>query len=362
VKLLHVTPFYEPFWAYGGMARSSAALCRALARRGHDVTVATALLDGGPPLDETVDGVRVLRFPGPALLTHFLVPWAPGLGAFLRREIDSVDVVHLHGHRSGFALTAARALRACGRSWVLQTAGPYPHHGQYRLVKALLDSLAAERVVDDASALVAVSDSEAGDLPRPARVVPNGVEPCGVPPPPRSRSRPRVLFVGTDRPQKRGQLLPELLAALPETELHLVGRFGPGFLRLFAPFGERVTASGVLTGDTLAAAYAEADVLVHPAVDEAFGLVPFEAAFAGTAAVVAGGHGCGEWYGRAGGCVVPSEDVPTLAAAVRARLENLRIGREEAAAVAAFARERLTWDKAAVAMETVYTESLGTRP
>ena len=42
MKLLHVTPFYEPAWAYGGMVRAVAGLCRALAKRGHDVTVVTA--------------------------------------------------------------------------------------------------------------------------------------------------------------------------------------------------------------------------------------------------------------------------------------------------------------------------------
>jgi len=63
MKLLHVTPFYEPAWAYGGMARGVAGLCRALARRGHDVTVLTALLDPGHPLQETRDGVRVRRVP-----------------------------------------------------------------------------------------------------------------------------------------------------------------------------------------------------------------------------------------------------------------------------------------------------------
>src|SRR5205085_1289760 len=58
MRILHVTPFYEPAWAYGGMARSSAGLCRALARRGHEVTVATALLDPLSPLEESRDGVR----------------------------------------------------------------------------------------------------------------------------------------------------------------------------------------------------------------------------------------------------------------------------------------------------------------
>ena len=63
MKVLHVTPFYEPAWAYGGMARAAAALCRALVRRGHEVTVITTLLDGAHPRLETLGGVRVRRLP-----------------------------------------------------------------------------------------------------------------------------------------------------------------------------------------------------------------------------------------------------------------------------------------------------------
>ncbi len=166
-----------------------------------------------------------------------------------------------------------------------------------------------------ARALVAVSESEARDLPRPARVIPNGVEPAGTAPAPRrpaggSASAP---VRGQRPPQKRGPLLPGLLAALPGADLELVGPIGPSFRRLFAALGSRVTFRGVLSGDALAAAYARAEVLIHPSVGEAFGLVPFEAALAGTAAVVAGGHGCGEWYALAGGCVVPPDDNGALA-------------------------------------------------
>jgi len=191
--------------------------------------------------------------------------------------------------------------------------------------------------------------------------VANGVEPCGTPPAARARTGRRILFVGTDRPQKRGHVLPALLEALPEAELQLVGRYGPDFLRRFDAFRSRTIVSGVLAGDALAAAYAAADVLVHPAIGEAFGLVPFEAAFAGTASVVGGGHGCGEWYSRAGGCVVPPDDVVGLVRAVKARLDDPVLGAQEAESVAAFARARLTWDEAAAGMESVYRDALGAR-
>jgi glycosyltransferase involved in cell wall biosynthesis len=357
MRILHVTPFYEPFWAYGGMARASAALCRALAARGHDVTVATALLEDGAPRQGTEGGVRVLRFPGPRALARRLFPVARGFDRFLRAEVLSFDVVHLHGHRNGLAVTAARARASADRSWLLAPAGTFPHHGQLRLAKSVFDRLVGDRIVSGARALVAVSESEARDLPRPARVIPNGVElPDRAPAKRAPAARPRLLFVGSGRPQKRGHALSPLLSALPDADLEIVGSVEPSFRRLFASFASRVTFRGVLAGDALAAAYAGADVVVHPAVGEAFGLVPFEAALAGTAAVVAGGHGCGEWYSLAGGCVVPPDDAAALAAAVEARLRDPRLASQEATRVAAFARDRLTWAAAASAYERVYEE------
>ena len=80
MKLLHVTPFYEPAWAYGGMVRAVAGLCRALAKRGHDVTVLTALLDSHHPRLETRDGVRVRRLPA---------FFSRGMGHLLAKELST---------------------------------------------------------------------------------------------------------------------------------------------------------------------------------------------------------------------------------------------------------------------------------
>jgi glycosyltransferase involved in cell wall biosynthesis len=359
MRILYVTPFYEPFWAYGGMARSSAALCRALVARGHEVTVATALLGRGVPREAVEGGVRVIRFPGPRAAARVLFPLAWGLRRFLGAELKSFDVVHLQGHRNGLTVAAWRALSSSLSPWLLQPAGTFPHHGQFTVVKSLFDRVLGNRLVNEAGALIAVSASEARDLPRPAQVIPNGVDECGSPPSkPHARDRPRLLFVGSDRPQKRGHLLVELLSRLPEVDLEFVGSLGPAFPRLFASMGGRVAFRGVLSGHDLAQAYATADLLVHPAVGEAFGLVPFEAALAGTAAVVAGGHGCGEWYGRAGGCVVAPDDVAALADAVRARLRDPDLAGQEALQVAEFTRTHLTWAAAAKAFESAYRELL----
>ena len=358
MRLLHVAPFYAPAWAYGGMARAATGLCQALARRGHDVTVVTSQT-GRDPEDERLEGVRVLRFPGPAFLLERLVPAARGLRRYLEREAASFDFAHLHGHRNGLAITAARVLARRGVPFALQAHGTYPHHGQRRLAKAVLDRVAGARIVSSAAVLLAVSRAEAADLPGPARVVANGVEAPGRAAVVPAARRPRLLFVGSDAPQKRARTLPALLDALPEAELHLVGRFAPRFRRRFARFGDRVVVRGVLGGDELAQAYAGAAVVVHPAVGEAFGLVPFEAALLGTPSVTASGHGAGEWLARAGGCTVRPDDAPALAEAVRLRLGDRELARREAGTVAAFARRELTWDRAAEEVEGIYREALG---
>ena len=64
------------------------------------------------------------------------------------------------------------------------------------------------------------TDAEARELPRPARVIANGVEAAGMSARRARHGRPRILFVGTSRPQKRARLLPAVLEALPEVELH----------------------------------------------------------------------------------------------------------------------------------------------
>jgi glycosyltransferase involved in cell wall biosynthesis len=357
LRILHVTPFYEPAWAYGGMARCSAALCAALARRGHEITVVTARLAPEHAPDERSDGVRVIRLPGPAFLARRLVPWGRGLRSLLDRLIPSIDVAHLHGHRNGLAVVAGRALVRARAPWVLLCNGTYPHHGQRRWAKLLFDRAFGDAVVSGARALVAVSQAEARDLPRAARVIPNGVaEPAveaNV-----AREGQRMLFVGTDRPQKRAGRLADLLAAVPEARLTLIGRFAPAFRERFAACGPRVEFAGVVPAPSMGTALARAALLVHPAVGEAFGLAPFEAALCGTPAVVAGGHGCGEWFGRAGGCVVPPDDEAALADAVRKRLADPRLGAAEARAVAEYARRELTWDGAAARVESLYHEVL----
>lgn len=68
LRVLHIVPYYEPAFRYGGPVRSVSTLCRALVRLGVEVTVFTTNADGDkflpvPVASPTnVDGVRVCYF------------------------------------------------------------------------------------------------------------------------------------------------------------------------------------------------------------------------------------------------------------------------------------------------------------
>jgi glycosyltransferase involved in cell wall biosynthesis len=362
MKILVVTAFYAPAWGMGGIARATTSLARELAHLGHDVVVATTRWEASAPAEEEpAPHLRVRRFESARWLRERLFPWPRGLARLLAREIADFDVAHLAGHRTGLAFVAWRALRRARVPYVLQPHGTYPHHAARRIAKVVVDRLFCNTLVQEASALLAVSRAEAADLPRASRVIPNGIDDVGSSErTPRTAAR-EILFVGTDAPQKRGRALPTLLRALPDAHLTLLGRYGQAFRDSLRSFGERVAFRGVLAGEALAAAYADADLLVQPAVGEAFGLAPFEAALRGTGAVVAGGHGSGEWFGQAGGCVVPPDDPEALLAAVRHRLAVPETAAREAQAVADFARRELTWSQVAGQVVAVYREILRTR-
>ena len=123
------------------------------------------------------------------------------------------------------------------------------------------------------------------------------------------------------------RLLAEALALVNGQNWHLtlVGD-GPArdpILSLFTPFGARVAWRGQLEGLALADAYADADCLVWPAVNEALGMVFLEAARQGCPAI-AGDEGNVKTMVRSGetGLLVAPRDPHALAAAMDAVMAN----------------------------------------
>jgi len=142
-----------------------------------------------------------------------------------------------------------------------------------------------------------------------------------------------VMFLGKLTPRKRVDVLVRAFASLdlpPNTDVRLViagNDMGAGAairsLIHDSNLEARTTFTGLLRGQDRLDALADADVVVYPSQDEAFGLVPLEALLAGTPVVVADDSGCGEIIRQVGGGeVVAAGDAGALARAIARTLQS----------------------------------------
>lgn len=172
----------------------------------------------------------------------------------------------------------------------------------------------------------------------------------------RAGETPRLLAVGMmrtgDKLASYRQLAEALaLAADRPWSLDIAGsgEAADTVATLFACFGERVRILGqVDSRETLARLYAAADLMVWPAVNEAYGMALLEAQAFGCP-VLAGAHGGVASVVRPGetGILTAPDDVPAFTSALRSLLADT--GQREAMGAAArtFVRGERTLDHAA---------------
>src|SRR5512135_172561 len=92
MKVLFVLTYYRPH--VSGLTIYVERLAKALAERGHQVTVLTSHYQKRLPYEETIDGVRVVRVP--VLFRFNKGVFMPGFVGRARREIRDHDVISIH--------------------------------------------------------------------------------------------------------------------------------------------------------------------------------------------------------------------------------------------------------------------------
>jgi glycosyltransferase involved in cell wall biosynthesis len=384
LRILHVTPYFEDAWGYGGIPRIVTTLTRELARRGHHVTVCTtdagdAHQRAGAHGAATASGVDVLLFPNVsnALAYHAQLFLPRGLGAYLARHAGEFDVAHLHACRNVPVSMATRRLRRAGVPYVLAPNGTAPRLERRRLAKWAYDLTLGRGDLEGAAAVLAVTDAEARSLERlgvPAGRIRRIANPLDVEPLRTALVRggfrarhqlgdaPLVVVLGKLTPRKRVDLVLRALATGlgPDVRVAVIGNDMGSLasLRTLARqlgVNDRVLFTGLLRGDERLHALADADVVAHPAVDEIFGLAPMEALLAGTPVVVAGDSGAGEIVSAiGGGLVVPPGEAGALADGMRRVLAAPAQWRAEAARAATAIRARFAGPVIAGELDALY--------
>jgi len=322
MRILHITPFYEPAWAYGGIPRAVSSLARAQARiEGVEVEVVTTdVFDERGRCGEVRPGVHRFRNLSNAAAYRFMLLLPSGLRRFLDAHLASFDIVHLHGCRH--LLNEIFVRRPNHPAYVLSAHGTFPRIESKIFLKRVWDGVFGSRVIDGAACVVALTEAEKQRLPEAVtgrvRILPNIVEdPATESVRPDCFSSllqagdlesPYILYLGKLTPRKRVDLLIRAFHTIRRPGLRLViaGNdmgVGTSLQRLCRrlSIGHLVDFTGLLTGAARHSALSRAELLVYPGEHEVFGLAPFEGLLAGTVPVVSDDDGCGELI-REGRC------------------------------------------------------------
>jgi glycosyltransferase involved in cell wall biosynthesis len=390
MKLLHVTPYYAPAWAYGSVPGTVAALARAQASLGHHVTVLTtdalAPHERLPVGDSSDEGVRVMRVRNASSSARTWLHLSTPIG--MRRQARALlaegpDLVHLHELRTieGIVITAETPR---DRPLVVSPHGTLRSDTARRRATRAWDALVGDRLLARADLVVATTDEEAdaaqalwASRRRSLRnnqltVVPDGLDLSAVTRlPDRSAARRRFGLqdgpvVLASAPSSDTDWLQAVVGAFagvagrrPDARLLIVGaRAHAGeAVRLLADslrLGDRVRVEGYLTEEARHTALAAGDLYVVPPGSSATSRGLLEAMASGLPLVVDPRAGIGESWLRGAGYIASPTMQEWSDAVVR-----LLVSEETRTTLGARARTvaaECTWPAVARRYETLYRE------
>jgi glycosyltransferase involved in cell wall biosynthesis len=313
MKILTVLTYYRPHTS--GLTIYAERLARAFAKRGHEVTVMTTHFDPSLPLEETMDGVRIIRVPVIARVSKGVI--APTFGLVATKLVWQHDVVQLHLPQFDAPGVAMRA-RLFGKPAVLtyHCDVQLPQGTFNRVVNSVLDfqnhmaGLLANHIVtytqdyaDHSPYLSKYASKLTPILPPVEMPIPTPEAVSAYAERFRIKDRKPVIGMVTRFASEKGveillEALPAILEKYPNAQVLYAGQHENvmGEQTYFNRLAPRIreyemkgqwTFLGNLDPVQLAALYPNLDVITVPSLNstEAFGLVQVEAMMNGVPSV-----------------------------------------------------------------------------
>ncbi len=388
MNIAMVSEHANPLAAVGGVDAGGqnvhvAELARALARRGHRVTVYSRQDTPGVPrrvpMCRGVDVVHVPAGPPSEVPKDELLRYMPVFGRFLWAAwaVDPPDVVHAHFWMSGLAAMLAARGTDLPVVQTFHALGTVKRRHQRGADTSPKERIRLEAAVGRSAALViATARDEVEELARMG--VPRGavtVVPCGVDvrhftrhgPAAGRNGRSRLIAVGRLVPRKGFDLTIRALRLVPQTELVIIG--GPPRAELSADpeacrlraearrcgVADRVVLTGRVDRAALPSLLRSADIAVCVPRYEPFGMTALEAMACGVPVVASAVGGLLDTVAEGlSGELVRSPSPARLARVLRSlladptRLAGYRIGGVDRA------RARYSWERVAADTEAAY--------
>lgn len=345
MRILTVLTYYRPHTS--GLTIYTERLAKALAKRGHDLTVFTTQYQPDLPLEEVRDGVRIIRVPVAFRVSKGVI--APSFGRMATRLVREHDVVHLHLPQFDAPGVALRA-RLMGKPAVLTyhcdlslPRGPFNFivnqvvHVMNHLAAMLADNIVTyTQDYADHSPFLSRYKKKLRVIPPPV-VLPvpaNGAVNQFAMENQLLESHPVIGMAARLATEKGVEILlnalPEILRHYPRAKVLFAGQYQDvlgekDYYHFLMPRIEQYQKQGnwqflgVLSPEEMAAFYPNLDVLVVPSLNstEAFGLVQIEAMMNGVACVASSLPGVRQPVKMTGmGQVVPIGDSTALAKSI----------------------------------------------
>jgi glycosyltransferase involved in cell wall biosynthesis len=395
MRILKITQTYYPYLSKGGPPAKVRAIAKALAGRGHEVTVLTAdrgETDGETKLADLTDwsrspsewgweardnGVETIYLP--TMQNYRATTVNPRILRFCARRLREYDVVHIYGLYDLIGSTAGWFCRRYGIPYVLEPLGMFGSKVRSRQKKLLYRKLVGDSLFKRAKAIIATSETErdaliqGGIAAERIALRRNGIDLSEFQSLPArgafrarfalSEKTPVIFFLGRLSFIKGLDLLVKAFARL-ESDARLVIAGPDDFdgcaqtvRALIEEFGlgERVTLAGPLYGREKLEALVDADVVVLPSRHESFGNAAAESIACGTPVLVTDQCGIARLVEGKAGLVVPY-DVEALHKGMQRLLEDEALSAQLRAGCAEVA-EGLSWEGPVAAMESLYASS-----
>lgn len=402
MRILQVIASLAP--RYGGPSVAGPAICRELARRGHEVALYTTNVEGhrwmSVPLDRPVcePGVETRYFSGWIHPGEY--KFSPQLWQGLCEKIPRVDLVHIFSMYIFSSTASAHLCRKRGVPYLLHPHGTLDPFllRRHRARKQLYTWLFEQRNFQRAAAILFNSSEEMrlaaewlgrnvppnDGEPAPIRaMIPVGVDEDWLreaTPTARECFRRRfpeltgqrlLLFFGRLSFKKGMEVLAQafieiaheykdvrLVVAGPDTEGY--GEKMREWLKAGGVLG-RATFTGALAGEERVAAMQEAEVFVLPSYSENFGQAVAEAMACKVPVVISNRVNLSPKVDAAGAGLVVDPDALQTAKALRILLENPSLGRQMGERGRRLVEEKLTWKVVGDQLVQLYEEIIARR-
>ncbi len=155
MKILQVVSFFSPMRG-GGIVAVAYQLSRALAQRGHEVTIYTSdfALDRG--YIDSLGGVKVRTFHSYLSLCGRPL-FMPGIVGAARKELMDFDIVHMHGYRGFHYLVLRHYARKYGIPYIVDAHGATARNS-YGMFRHIVDMCFGRWILKDATKVIAETE------------------------------------------------------------------------------------------------------------------------------------------------------------------------------------------------------------